>query len=122
MVTIDILDNTLVLEVQGWHKLWALKRRLDIPLAHIDRVYAEPSTTLGWWKGIRAPGTHIPGLIVAGTFYKAGKRIFWDVRNPKNTIVIDLKGGHYNQLIVEVQDPKTTVKEIRKALSALSYV
>lgn len=117
MVTIEILDDTLVLEVQGLHQLWALKRRMEIPVSNIVQVYAEPSTTLGWWKGFRAPGTHIPGYFVAGTFYQNGKRIFWDVRHPKNTIIIDLRDERYNQLIVEVENPKDTVKEIRASLT-----
>lgn len=116
MVIINIANDMLILEVQGWHQLWAFKRRLEIPLANIIQIYADPSTKLGWWKGIRLPGTHIPGYIIAGTFYKDGKRTFWDVGNPKNTIVIDLKDEHYNQLIVEVENPKEAVKEIKANL------
>lgn len=116
MVIINIVNEMLILEVQGWHQLWTFKRRLEIPLANITQIYADPSTKLGWWKGIRLPGTHIPGYIIAGTFYKDGQRIFWDVRNPKNTIVIDLKDERYNQLIVEVENPKETVKEIQSSL------
>ena len=113
MVTIQIIDDVLVLEVQGLHQLWALKRRMEIPVAHIDRVYSEPSTKLGWWHGLRLPGTHIPGYFVAGTFYQDGKCKFWDVRHPKNTIIIDLVNEGYDQLIVEVENPKDTVKEIQ---------
>ena len=118
MVILNIVDDKLILEVQGLHQLWALKRGMEIPLAHIDRVYAEPSTTLGWWQGLRIPGTHIPGYMVAGTYYKGGKRLFWDVRNPKNTIIIDLVNEWYDQLIVEVDYPKDTVKEIQSNLSS----
>ena len=37
------------------------------------------------------PGTNIPGVLTAGTFYQHGKRVFWDVHNPDNTVVIELK-------------------------------
>lgn len=117
MVTIEIKDDMMILDVQGWDKLWALKSQMEIPLKNISGVYADPSTSLGWWKGIRAPGTHIPGVIVAGTFYQHGKRIFWDVKKPENTIIIDLNDERYHQLIVEVDNPTQTVDTIMSALN-----
>ena len=68
-----------------------------------------PSIARGWWHGLRIPGTNIPGVITAGTFYQDGKRVFWDVHNPDNTVVIDLHDERYNQLIVEVADPSAAV-------------
>ena len=113
MVTFEVQDDMLILNVEGWDRLWALKSRMEIPIENIRDVYTNPAMTLGWWQGIRAPGTHIPGVIVAGTFYKDGKRIFWDVKNAKKTIVIDLNDERYNQLIVEVEHPMQVVQQIQ---------
>ena len=118
MVEITLTDNTLHLEVQGLDKLWALKSRLTIPLAHVQAVRADPEVARGWWHGIRAPGTQLPGVITAGTFYQQGKRVFWDVHAPENTIVLDLEDERYDQLIVEVADPAGVVRQIEAALSA----
>jgi hypothetical protein len=52
------------------------------------------------------PGTNNLGVLTAGTFYQHGKRVFWDVHNPDNTVVIELKDERYNELIVEVADPQ----------------
>ncbi len=62
------------------------------------------------------PGTSVPGVIKAGTFYWDGKRVFWDVHHPEKTIVIDLHDERYNQLIVEVEDPQAAVGLIQSAL------
>jgi hypothetical protein len=62
------------------------------------------------------PGTNIPGVLTAGTFYQHGKRVFWDVHNPDNTVVIELKDERYNELIVEVADPQTTVELVKAPL------
>jgi len=70
----------------------------------------------GWYHGIRMPGTIVPGVITAGTFYQDGKRVFWDVHHPEKTIVIDLYDERYNELIVEVDDPEAAVKLIQDAL------
>jgi hypothetical protein len=68
------------------------------------------------------PGTNIPGLITAGTFYQDGKRIFWDVHNPENTIVISLHDERYNELIVEVADTEAALKLLRDSLPPPSEI
>ena len=67
---------------------------------------------------MRAPGTSIPGVLTAGTYYHDGKKIFWDVSDAERTIVIDLDDDDYNQLIVEVADPGHAVKMIEEAIAA----
>jgi hypothetical protein len=52
------------------------------------------------------PGTNIPGVLTAGTFYQDGNRVFWD----------ELKEERYNELIVAVADPKAAVELVRAAL------
>ena len=116
MVDLSIADGKLVLNVRGADKLWAFKSSLEIPLQHIAGIRADPSIAQGYWHGIRVPGTHIPGVIIAGTFYQDGKRIFWDVHDPENTIVLDLHDERYNELIVEVASPLETVAIVQAAL------
>jgi hypothetical protein len=67
MTKVRTSDGKLVIDVEGWDKLWAFMSRLEIPLNHIS--------------GIRAPDTHIPGVITAGTFHQIGKKVFWDVHH-----------------------------------------
>ena len=105
-----------MLHVQGADKLWAFKSSLEIPLAHIVQIRVNPTVAHGWWHGLRMPGTNIPGVLIAGTFYQDRKRVFWDVHNPDNTVVNQLKDERYEELIVEVVDPKTAVELVRTAL------
>jgi hypothetical protein len=116
MVDLCISGGNLVLHVRGADKLWAFKSSLEIPLAHIAEIKADPAAAHGWWHGIRMPGTNIPGVLTAGTFYQDGKRVFWDVHNPENTVVIALKDERYNELVVEVADPKAAVELVKAAL------
>ncbi len=116
MVDLSISSGLLTLHVRGSDKLWALKSSLEIPLQHVAGVRADPEIARGWWHGIRFPGTNIPGVITAGTFYQDGQRIFWDVHNPDNTVVIDLRDERYNELIVEVADPQAAVALVTAAL------
>jgi hypothetical protein len=118
MVDFSIAEDKLLLHVRGADRLWALKSSLELPLQHIAAVRADPSVAHGWYHGLRMPGTHIPGVITAGTFYHHGKRVFWDVHNPDNTVVIELHDERYNELIVEVADPQAAVELIQGATSA----
>lgn len=116
MVDLSVADGKLTLHVRGADQLWAFKSSLEIPLQHVAGLRADPSTAHGWWHGIRMLGTNIPGVLTAGTFYQHGKQIFWDVHNPDNTIVIELRDERYNELIVEVADPQFAVELVTAAL------
>ncbi len=116
MVDLSIAEGKLTLHVRGADKLWAFKSSLEIPLVHIAAVRADAEAARGWYHGIRIPGTNVPGVITAGTFYQDGKRVFWDVHSPEKTIVIDLHDERYNELVVEVDDPEAAVKLIQAAL------
>ncbi len=116
MVDLSIAESKLTLHIGGVDKLWAFKSSLEIPLVHIAGVRADPEAARGWYHGIRMPGTNLPGVITAGTFYQDGKRVFWDVHNPEKTIVIHLHDERYNELLVEVDNPDAAVKLIQNAL------
>jgi hypothetical protein len=116
MVDLSIAEGKLTLNVRGADKLWAFKSTLEIPLAHVASVRADPEVARGWYHGIRLPGTNLPGVITAGTFYQEGERVFWDVHHPENTIVIGLHDERFHQLIVEVADPQAAVSLIQSSL------
>jgi hypothetical protein len=116
VVDLSISDGKLVLQVRGADKLWAFKSSLEIPLAHVAEIRADPAIAQGWYHGIRMPGTNIPGVLTAGTFHHDGKRVFWDVHHPEDTVVIELRDERYNQLIVEVADPAAAVALVKNVL------
>ncbi len=116
MVELSIADGKLHLHVRGMDVLWALKSSLEIPLQHVAGIRADPSVAHGWFHGLRMPGTNVPGVITAGTFYQDGKRVFWDVHHPEKTVVIELHDERYNELVVEVESPAAAVRTVQDAL------
>jgi hypothetical protein len=121
MVDLELVAGKLILHVRGADKLWSFKSSLEIPLEHVAGVRADPEIARGWFHGIRVPGTSIPGVITAGTFYQDGKRVFWDVHHPEKTIVIDVRDENWNQLVVEVADPEAAVQAVRCGLADLGH-
>jgi hypothetical protein len=112
MVCVSSVNDKVVFEVLGLHKVWALKSRLEIPRAHIRNVYIDPFVARGRWRGLRMPGTHIKGLITAGTFYKSRQKVFWDVSDTSNAIVVELQEESYDKLIIEVSNPARVIHEL----------
>ena len=114
MVQISIEGARLTLEVLGIHKIWALKSRLQFPLSSVKSVTIDPQLA-DRPRGLRAPGTYIPRLLTAGTFYADKKRWFWDVCDPNHALIIELEGEKYQILVVEVEKPSQVVAQIEKA-------
>jgi hypothetical protein len=116
MVNVSIEGDRVRFEVEGWDKLWALKSQLEIPLEHIREVRVDPTPARGWWHGIRMPGTQIPGLLTAGTFYQHEGAVFYDVHDPERTIVLELDHEHYRRLVIEVDDPQRVAAQLQSAI------
>jgi hypothetical protein len=119
MVDVTIDGDRVRFEVEGWDKLWSLKSQLEIPVSHIASARVDPEPARGWWHGIKLPGTNLPGVITAGTFYQSEGAVFFDVHDPERTIVIELEHEHYKRLVLEVDDPDAVVARIRAAVVAL---
>ena len=118
MVDVSVHGDRVRFAVEGWDKLWALRSQLEIPLAHIADVRTDPEAARGWWHGIRVGGTQLPGLLTAGTFYQAGEGwVFFDVRDPERTVVLELQHEHYRRLVIEVEDPTAVVEQVKSAIA-----
>jgi hypothetical protein len=103
MLEIKKEADKFVFEVKGLHKLWALKSQITIPKENILKTYPNKEV-FNWLDGLKMPGTHIPGVITAGTYIVKDDTIFYDVTDYSNCIVIELKDEHYSKLIIEVEN------------------
>ena len=117
MVEISMEGDRIRFDVQGWDQLWAFKSQLEFPLGHVRSVRKDAEIARGWWHGLRMPGTEVPGLLTAGTFYQRDGAVFYDVHDPERTIVFELEHEHYRRLVVEVADPAGTVSAVNRALA-----
>lgn len=115
MAVVSVDGRSLEVRLTGMRKIWTFRRRISVPLSNVRGVTADPGIVRDS-KGWRAPGTHIPGVSVAGTFHQDGDRIFWDVKRPEKAIVIELTGEPFQRLVLEVEDPDRTISEIEGAI------
>ncbi|KOV85270.1 hypothetical protein [Nocardia sp. NRRL S-836] len=114
MAVVSVQGTDLVVEMEGLDKLWALKSKLTIPLANVRGATVDPGI-VAEPKGIRAPGTHLPKVITAGTFHHDGEKVFWAVRDAQKAVVVELADENYTRLVVEVDDPRAVVAMVEQA-------
>jgi hypothetical protein len=116
MVDVTLDGDRLLFQVEGLHKLWAFRSHLEVPLAHVTAVEINEQQVGNWWHGFKLLGTEMPGVLGAGTFVYHGQMVFWDVHDPKKTIIISLEHEFYKKLIIEVDDPSATAALLQAAL------
>ncbi len=118
MVEVHIDGSKAAFTVQGWHKLWALRSQLEIPLEHIKDVHTDASPKMGWFQGLKVLGTDLPRVFRAGTFYQDGGWVFWDVLHAEKVIVVELHDERFQKLVIEVADPTAEVQKLKQALAS----
>jgi len=122
MVDLKMENGQVLLEVRGWSRVLTLKHRLQFPYVAVRDIHrAGPDLVRRLGRGLRLMGINLPGVLTAGTFHHRRHYSFWDVRNPSRAVVVELAGERYFQLVVEVENPDATIREMRSALRALSW-
>ena len=121
LTKIDLLMDRLVVEPVGWHKLWSL----DVPYADIVSVSEDHRLAENGPSGMRFPGASIPGVYLAGTFWKfwGGEHTwsFWLRRHAENCITLQLRNHRFSYITVEVSDPAGEIAAITNALQEHGY-
>ena len=117
MTEIALTNQTLTVSLTGWDRLWALRRRIAVPLTSVRGADVAEAEAARGPRGLRVGGTAIPHRLYAGRFWRPGERTFWNVHDPARAIAIELDGDPYARLVVEVADPAGTVAAIRRALA-----
>ncbi len=114
MVDVEVHDGEIEFIVRGWHRFWALRRRVVVPQAAVVAVRRDPQYARrpnGW----RLLGTYLPGAIAAGHYLGRRGREFWDVSRPENALVIELQGHRFARLVVEVEAPEAVLRRLERA-------
>ncbi|RJR15045.1 hypothetical protein C4579_03185 [Candidatus Microgenomates bacterium] len=105
----EISNQTLHLRLTGWEKLFSLHGDFHIPVNNIANVHAAPLVWTIW--ELRLPGTFLPGVIKAGTYYTTRGKEYWFVtRWRKYTYTIELVAASYKRLKIGVSSPSPVLE------------
>lgn len=116
MPRLELSNHELRVHLTAWESLLSLRRSFSVPLAQV-RGATEDNGFGGRALGLRIPGTHIPGLIAAGTFIKEGDKQFVYTVRKLHTIVIELAGNKYTRLVIGVPDARAEAARINAAVA-----
>jgi hypothetical protein len=116
LASITAQADELVVSLSREERLMAFHGELRIPLARVQRVALEPDPW-GALRGMRAPGTGIPGVVAYGVRRLTGERPDFTAVRGKGTAVRVWLDQHapFAQVIVTVPDPEESVRQIRGA-------
>lgn len=107
--------SDVVVKMAELEKFEAMHKDVHVPLAAVRAVRVVDDA----WpelRGIRAPGTGIPGVIAVGTRRGSFGKDFAVVHGKGAAIVVELDGASYARLVVTTPDAENVAAAIRGRL------
>src|SRR5580698_11061007 len=99
MATLIVEGTDLVVKMAEIEKFEAVHTDVRVPLSTVRTVRVVDDA----WpelRGIRAPGTGIPGLIAVGTRRGSFGKDFAVVHGREQAVVVELDGAAYSRIVV----------------------
>ena len=109
---LSIVKNYLCISFSLSKKILSVKGSFKIPIKNIKKVTTEKLKPT--WKEVRAPGTFIPGLIKAGTYYTDSGKQFCYVTKGKGILNIELKNESYKRIVLGLDNNIRWAKKINE--------
>ncbi|MDQ2898110.1 MAG: hypothetical protein M3Y09_21190 [Actinomycetota bacterium] len=116
MAALRIEGEDLVVALTGLERIAAFHGDLRVPRALVRTMRVEPDPWCAL-RGIRAPGTGLPGVIAYGVRRSTGDRPDFAAvhgRGPAIRIELD-PSARYARLLVTVLDPEATIAAVARA-------
>src|SRR3984885_1462400 len=121
MASLIVEGADLVVKMSDLEKVEAVHVDIHVALAAVHDVRAVDDA----WpelRGIRAPGTGIPGVIAVGTRRGSFGKDFAVVHGRERAIVVELDGASYSRLILTTPDADNVAADVQRHLMPPSSV
>jgi len=105
VATLAVVGENLVVQMSWFERLEACHSDVSVKRSAVRDVRVVDSA----WpelRGIRAPGTGIPGVVAVGTRRGGFGRDFAVVHGKGPAVVVELEGEKYERLVVTAQDAR----------------
>ena len=107
-----VIDNeSLTVVLSAAERVEALHRNVTVPRAAITGVRAVVDG-MDEVRGLRAPGTGLPGVVMVGTWRSGDSTTFAVCHGRRPAVVVDLTGQAFDRLVVTVDNPEEAVAKL----------
>jgi hypothetical protein len=105
--------NELVLQLSFWEKLGALNSSPRTTLDSIEKIeFIDQLWGSSTLRGVRAPGTALPYVVLLGTLRGRGYKDFVAMKGRGEGVVITLKSGPFARWIFTLEQPKSDLSAL----------
>jgi hypothetical protein len=119
VAALEVHRDELVVRLTGPEQLAAMRREVRVSLGAVRSICVDPDPW-GALRGIRAPGTGIPGVIAYGVRRLTGTAPDFAALHGRGLAVrVDLAPeAPFSRLLVTVADARSTVEAVRAGVAA----
>jgi hypothetical protein len=103
--------DELAVRLNDLEKAGALRGDVRVPMSSVRSVTVS-TTPFRDLRGIRAPGTGLPGVVALGTWRYRGGKDFAALYRGGPALVIELDGAEYRRLLVSAHDAVALREEL----------
>jgi hypothetical protein len=112
MAKVVKVGDELVLELSIWEQLAAFHSSPRIPLTAVEKVeFFDELWGSHTLRGVRAPGTAIPYVVLYATLRGRGYRDFVAMKGRGEGVVLTLKTGPFARWIFTLKQPKADFRD-----------
>jgi hypothetical protein len=112
MAKIVRVADEIVLQLSFWEKLGALHSSPRVPINSIEKIeFIDQLWGSSTLRGVRAPGTALPYVVLLGTLRGRNYRDFVVMKGRGEGVVLTLKSGPFERWIFTLKQPKADFRD-----------
>ncbi len=115
MASLRVEGSVLRVELRPVEVVGSFHGSFAVPVSAIRGVWVTDQP-LAELRGIRAPGTGLPGVIMLGTWRYRGGKDFVALYARQPAIVVDLHDAGFNRLLLSMPDPEYAANLLQRYL------
>lgn len=113
MATVKVVGEELLLELSFWERVGALHSSPRVSLSAITKIeFIENLWSKEVLRGVRAPGTGIPYVVLLGTMRGRSYRDFTAIKGRGTGVEICLNEGPFERWIFTLRQSKSEIEKL----------
>jgi hypothetical protein len=115
VASLSVEAGELVLTLSPMEKVEGLHGSIRVPVSSVRTIRSvdHPWSEL---RGVRAPGTGVPGVISVGTRRGGGIRDFVAVHGGGPAVLVEMEGADFDRFVITAEDASAVAAQLRREI------